>query len=115
MVLGKKGLQMEAWKFVVYISVPIVASIYFNDPDRQKHWADYFQFLKYPASPNTDLKGQFEELVQKQEKQKEQRMEYAEQMRKLQESAQKSRREREEREFEEEKAAKKGWLQRWWA
>jgi hypothetical protein len=109
MALGKTGMRIEAWKFAVYLTIPIVASIYFNNPEKQKYWADYFQFLKYPSSPNTNLKRQFEDLVEQQEKQKQQRNEYAEQMRKLQESAQKSRERREQVEKEE---RKRGWLQR---
>lgn len=113
MVLGKKGMQMEAWKFVVYISIPIVASVYFNNPKKQQYWADYFQFLKYPANPNTNLKGQFEELLEQKEKENEQRNEYAEQMRKLQESAQKSRQQREELMKQEATSNKRqGWI-RW--
>jgi septal ring factor EnvC (AmiA/AmiB activator) len=113
MVLGKKGMQLEAWKFVVYITIPVVASVYFNDPKKQQYWADYFQFLKYPASPNTNLKEQFDEMVEQKEKQKKQRNEYAEQMRKLQESAQKSRQRREELLLEENDPNKKqGWM-RW--
>jgi cell shape-determining protein MreC len=116
MVLGKKGMQLEAWKFVVYITIPVVASVYFNNPTKQQYWADYFQFLKYPANPNTNLKDQFEAMVEQKEKQNGQRSEYAEQMRKLQESAQKSRQRREEllllEEEEKESNKKKGWM-RW--
>jgi cell shape-determining protein MreC len=112
MVLGKKGLRLEAYKFLVYISIPVMASVYFNDPKKQQYWADYFQFLKYPANPNTNLKGQFEELVEQKEKEKEQRSEYAEQMRKLQESAQKSRQRREEIMEQEDTNKKQGW-RRW--
>jgi hypothetical protein len=109
MALGKTGMRIEAWKFGVYLFIPIAASVYFNDPKRQQYWADYFQFLKYPSSPNTNLKSQFEDLVEQQEKQKQQRNEYAEQMRRLQESAQKSRKQRETAAAQENK---RGWLQR---
>eukprot|EP00566_Odontella_aurita_P024653 CAMPEP_0113558370 /NCGR_PEP_ID=MMETSP0015_2-20120614/18311_1 /TAXON_ID=2838 /ORGANISM="Odontella" /LENGTH=105 /DNA_ID=CAMNT_0000459903 /DNA_START=76 /DNA_END=389 /DNA_ORIENTATION=+ /assembly_acc=CAM_ASM_000160 len=86
MVLGRKGLQIEAWKFGVYLAVPIVASVVYNDPDVQRVSADYFQFMKYPASPNTNLREEFDQLKEKREKEKEQRKEYAEQMRRLRES-----------------------------
>jgi len=109
MALGKTGMRLEAWKFCIYLGIPIVASVYFNDPKRQQYWADYFQFLKYPSSPNTNLKSQFEDLVEQQEQQKQQRNEYAEQMRKLQESAQKS---RERREAAAQEESKRGWLHR---
>ncbi len=107
MVLGKQGLRFEAYKFGLYLFVPIVASITFNDPKVQKVCADYFQFLKYPANPNTNLKGEFEELLKKRELEREQRKLYAEQVRKLQESAQKS---REESAAEENKPKRKKWL-----
>lgn len=109
MALGKTGLRLEAWKFGVYLFIPIFASVYFNDPKKQQYWADYFQFLKYPSSPNTNLKAKFEELVEQQEKQKQQREEYAQQMKRLQESAQRSRLERSE---EAEQENKRGWLHR---
>ena len=46
MVLGKAGMRLEAYKFGLYISVPILASIIFNEPEVQRKCADYFQFLK---------------------------------------------------------------------
>lgn len=91
MVLGKQGMQLEAFKFSLYIGIPIIASVAFNNTDVQKYWADYFQFLKYPANPNIGLKEQFEELQKQRELQQEQLKEYAEQMKRLQESAQRSR------------------------
>ena len=112
MVLGKEGLRLEAWKFGVYIIIPIAASIYFNNPETQRYWADYFQFLKYPANPNTNLKEQFEEMQRKAEEEREQRKAYAEQIRRLQEAAQKSRREREDIMKAEESNEKRGWF-RW--
>mmetsp|Transcript_9786 Transcript_9786/g.13795 ORF Transcript_9786/g.13795 Transcript_9786/m.13795 type:complete len:113 (-) Transcript_9786:240-578(-) len=96
MVLGRKGLQVEAWKFGVYLMIPITASAAFNYPEMQQYWADYFQFLKYPANPNTNMKEQFEDLQKKREEEKEQRRAYQEQIRMLQESAQQSRRRQEE-------------------
>jgi hypothetical protein len=42
MVKGQKGLYLEAWKFAVYLAVPIVASVYYSDPDAQRYWADYW-------------------------------------------------------------------------
>lgn len=109
MVLGRKGLQLEAWKFGLYIMVPIVASVTFNDPDVQRYFADYFQFMKYPANPNTNLKGEFEELQRKRELEKQQRREYAEQLKKLQDSAKKS---REKEDLAAAPGSGSGWL-RW--
>ena len=112
MVLGKQGLRLEAYKFGLYLFVPIVASVTFNDPDVQKVCADYFQFLKYPANPNTNLKGEFEELLKKRELEKEQRILYAQQVKKLQQSAQKSRQDKQHATEEEEnnKPKRKKWL-----
>jgi Fe2+ transport system protein B len=91
MVLGKQGMRLEAFKFSLYIGIPIIASVAFNNTDVRRYWADYFQFLKYPANPNIGLKEQFEELQKERQLQKEQRQEYAEQMKRLQESAQRAR------------------------
>ena len=91
MVHGRAGMKLEAWKFGVYLIIPISASLAFNEPKIQRWAADYFQFMKYPANPNTNLREEFEELVKKREKEREQRKLYAEQVRKLQESAKESR------------------------
>mmetsp|Transcript_46111 Transcript_46111/g.68692 ORF Transcript_46111/g.68692 Transcript_46111/m.68692 type:complete len:145 (-) Transcript_46111:51-485(-) len=110
-----RGLRLEAWKFGVYLMIPIGASWYFNAPDRQTYWADYFEFIKQPPSPNTNLKQQFEDLQKQRESQKEQRKEYLEQLAKLQASAKKSREAARKFQEEEEEASKKkkGWLSRW--
>jgi hypothetical protein len=91
MVHGKQGLRLEAFKFGIYLLIPISASLTFNDPRVQRWAADYFQFLKYPSNPNTNLKQEFEELLKKKQEEKEQRRIYAEQLQKLQESARASR------------------------
>ena len=91
MVHGKAGMKLEAYKFGLYLIIPITASLTFNEPKVQRWAADYFQFLKYPANPNTNLKEEFEELVKKRDLEKQQRKAYAEQIQKLQESAQQSR------------------------
>jgi hypothetical protein len=113
MVLGKQGLRLEAWKFSVYLVIPIVASVAFNNPERQKYWADYFHFLKYPANPNIGLKEEFEELRKKREQEKQQRQEYAEQMKRLHQAAKRSREaaaERDHKSIDEETTKKRGWL-----
>jgi hypothetical protein len=91
MVHGKQGLRLEAFKFGIYLLIPISASLTFNDPRVQRWAADYFQFLKYPSNPNTNLKEEFEELMRTKQEEKEQRRIYAEQLQKLQESARASR------------------------
>ena len=67
MVLGRAGLRLEAQKFAVYLSVPILASLAFNEPSVQRWAADYFQFMKYPSNPKTNLKKEFEELQRERE------------------------------------------------
>jgi hypothetical protein len=53
---------LEAQKFALYLSVPILASLAFNEPTVQQWAADYFQFMKYPSNPKTNLKKEFEKL-----------------------------------------------------
>ncbi|KAL3811056.1 hypothetical protein ACHAXA_004567 [Cyclostephanos tholiformis] len=62
MVLGKAGMRLEAQKFVVYLLIPITASVAFNEPTVQKWAADYFQFMKYPSNPRTNLREEYEAL-----------------------------------------------------
>ena len=90
MVKGRKGLYLEAWKFGVYISLPVIASVYYSNPDNQRYWADYWQFIKYPENPNTNVKQQIKELAEQKEKQKEQRRLYQEQLRQLQMASERS-------------------------
>ncbi|KAL9179917.1 hypothetical protein ACHAXT_007887 [Thalassiosira profunda] len=67
MVLGRAGLRLEAQKFAVYLLIPITASLAFNEPTVQKWAADYFQFMKYPSNPKTNLKDEFESLKKERE------------------------------------------------
>lgn len=43
MAKGRQGFMLEFWKFGVYLMIPVGASVYFNDPTRQKKNADYWQ------------------------------------------------------------------------
>jgi Pet100 len=70
MAKGRPGFMLEAWKFGVYLLVPITASIYFNSPENQKKAADYWQYVKYPPNPSTGWKEQIE-LVGSQQEQRE--------------------------------------------
>jgi hypothetical protein len=90
MVKGKKGLYLEAWKFSVYISLPIIASVYHSNPENQKYWADYWQFIKYPENPNTNVKQKIQELAQQKQEQREQHLAYQKQLQALQQSAERS-------------------------
>lgn len=49
MVKGRQGFALEVWKFGVYLMIPVGASIYWNNTDRQKQNADYWQVC-YVAS-----------------------------------------------------------------
>lgn len=55
-------MRLEAQKFAVYLSIPILASLAFNEPSVQQWAADYFQFMKYPSNPKTNLRDEFEQL-----------------------------------------------------
>jgi hypothetical protein len=90
MVKGRNGLYLEAWKFSVYISVPIIASVYHSNPENQKYWADYWQFIKYPENPNTNVKQKIQELAQARQEQRQQSLAYQQQLQALQQSAERS-------------------------
>lgn len=92
MVHGKAGLYLEAWKFSLYLFVPLVASIYYSDPETQRYWADYWQYIKYPENPNTHVKEQIQKLADEKELQREQRMAYKEQLMRLQQAAERAER-----------------------
>ena len=90
MVLGRAGLRLEAQKFAVYLMIPITASIAYNEPAVQKWSADYFQFMKYPSNPKTNLKEEFEHIrkereeeINQRDKNKESRKVYLEQLKQL--------------------------------
>jgi Pet100 len=66
MAKGRRGLYLEAWKFGVYLLIPISATWYFGDPNRQKRHAEYWSYVEYPANPNVGLAEQVKELQKKQ-------------------------------------------------
>lgn len=78
MVKGTKGLYLEAYKFGIYVGIPILATFYFADPIRQKRSADYWQYVKYPANPNVGMKEQLQKLREQREQQKEYRQKLVE-------------------------------------
>jgi hypothetical protein len=55
---GRGSFSMEAWKFAVYLLVPIGASVYFSNPGTMKQTAEYWKFIEYPANPNVGLKDE---------------------------------------------------------
>jgi Pet100 len=90
MAKGRQGLYLEAWKFSVYISLPIIASVYYADPERQKKMADYWQFISYPENPNTNVRQKIQELAKENEEQRERRLAYQRQLQELQRAAERS-------------------------
>ena len=86
MAKGRQGFALEAWKFSVYLIIPIVASVYFSEPKRQKEAADYWQYVRYPANPNVGMKQKIEELAKEQK----QREVYREQLQALSQQASKT-------------------------
>ena len=90
MVKGRQGLYLEAWKFGVYISIPVIASAYFSDPKTIKEQAEYWKFIEYPENPNTNVRQKIQKLAKEKEEQKEQRMEYQRQLQELQRAAARS-------------------------
>ncbi|KAL3923179.1 MAG: hypothetical protein SGILL_001800 [Bacillariaceae sp.] len=90
MVKGRKGFYLEAWKFSIYISIPVIASVYHADPEAQKYWADYWRFITYPENPNTNVKQKIQELAKEKEQKKEQHLAYQRQLQALQQSAERS-------------------------
>jgi hypothetical protein len=90
MVKGRKGLYLEAWKFSVYISIPVIASVYHANPETQKKWADYYKFIQYPENPNTNVKQKIQALAKEKEDKREQHLAYQRQLQALQESAERS-------------------------
>ena len=90
MVHGRPGMYLEAWKFGVYITVPLIASVYYSNPETQKAAADYWQYIKYPENPNTHVKEKIQELIKEKELQQEQRDAYKKQLMELQRAAERS-------------------------
>ena len=90
MVKGRQGLYLEAWKFAVYVSIPVVASAYFSDPKTIKQQAEYWKFIEYPENPNTNVRQKIQKLAKEKEEQREQRMAYQQQLKELQRAAARS-------------------------
>mmetsp|Transcript_19902 Transcript_19902/g.25631 ORF Transcript_19902/g.25631 Transcript_19902/m.25631 type:complete len:112 (-) Transcript_19902:290-625(-) len=80
MVKGRTGMALEGWKFGIYLGIPLLASWWYGDPERQKAAAEYWQYVKYPPNPTVGMKEKFIEQRQKYE---EQRKVYSEQLKKL--------------------------------
>lgn len=97
---------LEAWKFGIYLGVPILATYWFAwNPERQKEQAEYWQYVKYPANPNVNMREQIAEL----QKQQQQRQVYRDQLIALNKQAQRN----VSNEDEDEATAKRRWWQIW--
>jgi hypothetical protein len=79
MAKGRQGFYLEAWKFAVYLAVPVGAAAYFGDPANQRRHAEYWSYVRYPADPSVGLAEQVKEL----HKQRAQREEYRRQLQDL--------------------------------
>ncbi|CAB9528359.1 expressed unknown protein [Seminavis robusta] len=113
MVKGRAGFALEFWKFGVYLMIPVGASIYWNNPDRVKANADYWQFIKYPPSDPDKVREEVKDRIQREKKEREQRQAYMEQMKILQESAKRSRDNMAALQEQEEKDKSSGGLWGW--
>ena len=89
MVAGKAGLRLEAFKFGIYVGVPIAASLFFSDPETVKYFVDYFKYIEYPPTENTSdrVKKDIDERIKSRKIYEKQHKEYQEQLKKLNERA----------------------------
>ena len=90
MVHPKSKFYLEAWKFGIYVSIPVIASIYYSNPETQRYWADYWQYIKYPENPNTNVREKIKQLAEEKELQREQRLAYQQQLQRLQHAAERA-------------------------
>lgn len=82
MVSGRTGMRLELWKFGVYIGIPVLASTGFNDPETIRYFVDYYEYIKYPAKPqsNESLRKELEEQRENHQKKQEQMKKYREEV-----------------------------------
>mmetsp|Transcript_4600 Transcript_4600/g.11832 ORF Transcript_4600/g.11832 Transcript_4600/m.11832 type:complete len:128 (-) Transcript_4600:424-807(-) len=114
MVKGRQGLYLEAWKFAVYVSIPVVASAYFSDPKTLKQQAEYWKFIEYPENPNTNVRQKIQKLANEKEEQREQRKAYQRQLQELQRSAARSSSASMDNERDEDPSDRDGQRTSWW-
>ena len=113
MVKGRQGLYLEAWKFAVYVSIPVIASAYFSDPETIKQQADYWKFIEYPENPNTNVRQKIQKLAKEKEEQREQMAAYHKQLQELQRAAERSSSANNFEEEEEDEPQRRSWWGRW--
>ena len=85
MVAGRQGMKLEAFKFGIYIGIPVLAAGFFNEPETVRWFVDYFQYVKYPAPASADpeLRKQLKEQAEKRKLIQQQRNEYKKQLNQL--------------------------------
>ena len=64
---GPTGFRIEAFKFMIYISIPIIASQLFNNPETTQRIVDYYKFIEYPPedADTTEMKKDLQEMQSK--------------------------------------------------
>mmetsp|Transcript_6143 Transcript_6143/g.8965 ORF Transcript_6143/g.8965 Transcript_6143/m.8965 type:complete len:133 (+) Transcript_6143:236-634(+) len=64
---GRTGFRIEAFKFLTYLSIPIVASQLFNYPEITQRIVDHYKFIEYPPEDEdtTQMKKDLEEMQNK--------------------------------------------------
>mmetsp|Transcript_23893 Transcript_23893/g.34950 ORF Transcript_23893/g.34950 Transcript_23893/m.34950 type:complete len:132 (-) Transcript_23893:103-498(-) len=85
MVHGRAGMRLEALKFAIYLSIPIVASGMFNDPKTIQGFVEYYNYISYPPEDpeTTKMKNDLESLRKNLEQQQRKRMIMQSQLRSL--------------------------------
>ena len=114
MAKGRQGFYLEAWKFAVYVSIPVVASAYFSDPKTIKQQAEYWKFIEYPENPNTNVRQKIQKLIKEKEEQREQRDAYRQQLQELQRAAARSSSLNSYSDEDEDPSGRDGERKSWW-
>mmetsp|Transcript_2201 Transcript_2201/g.2488 ORF Transcript_2201/g.2488 Transcript_2201/m.2488 type:complete len:100 (+) Transcript_2201:95-394(+) len=60
--MGKKGL--EAFKFGVYLTLPVLTVMFFNTPEAIKALIERKQYIVFPPEGERPMKGSKEEIAQ---------------------------------------------------
>ncbi|EWM20818.1 hypothetical protein Naga_100519g4 [Nannochloropsis gaditana] len=51
---GKGNGKLEMFKFGLYVSIPVIASIIYGTPDNMQNIVNKFRYVEYPAEDNRD-------------------------------------------------------------
>jgi len=73
---GRTGFRIEAFKFAIYLSIPIIATQVFNNPDWTQRLVDYYKYVEYPPEDanTTQMKQDLEDLKKNLEQAKRKKM-----------------------------------------